>query len=124
MKAGTYWCISVPPIHTHVHKHAHTHTHTHSSSSNQRPSLCSSTYMLPLTHHPSNPDLRGKVRHIEQLELSLEQSTKTAVVEDSSQLARAARELVATREREGASQRRILDLEHDLGVYAAGRSRS
>ena len=78
----------------------------------------------PTTHSPHRTDIRGKIRHIEQLELSLEQSTKTAVVEDSSQLARAARELVATREREGASQRRILDLEHDLGVYAAGRSKS
>ncbi len=35
-------------------------------------------------------------------------------MEDTSQLTKAAREMVALREREGASQRRILDLEHTL----------
>ena len=56
----------------------------------------------------------GKVRHIEELEGALEDKKKAVVAEDTSAVARAARELAMVREREGRSQAHILQLEHDL----------
>ena len=50
---------------------------------------------------PSGP---GKQRHLQQLEEALESKSRTVVAEDTRDLARAARELASSREREGRSQ--------------------
>ncbi len=60
--------------------------------------------------------LPGKVRHIQSLEEALESKSRAGIVEDAGQLARAAQDLVAAREREGRSQARIVQLEHEMAA--------